>query len=60
MRPIGLHIESGWADAERKKLREDQVRSLVGAPSLEESEKCVCGKQLEDCNDAYEHMTHGC
>jgi hypothetical protein len=59
MLPIGLHIESGWADAERK-LREDQVRSLVGAPTLEESKQCVCGEQLEDCKDAYEHMTHGC
>ena len=22
-------------------------------------EKCVCGKRVEDCNESYDHMTHG-
>lgn len=26
---------------------------------LEENELCICGETLEECPDAYEHMTHG-
>lgn len=44
---------------EPPKLTEDQVRSLVGAPSVLESETCECGKSLNNCPEAYEHMTHG-
>lgn len=40
-------------------LSEDQVRSIVGAPSIEESETCACGDKLEECKDSYDHMTHG-
>jgi len=40
-------------------LTEAQVRSLVGAPSQEESETCMCGKKLNECDESYEHMTHG-
>ena len=40
-------------------LSEDHVRSIVGAPSIEESETCACGDKLEECKDSYEHMTHG-
>ena len=25
----------------------------------ENPEKCVCGKRVEDCNESYDHMTHG-
>ena len=42
-----------------KQLTEDQVRAIVGAPSVQESETCLCGKELNTCPDAYEHMTHG-
>jgi hypothetical protein len=42
-----------------KPLTEDQVRSIVGAPSLDEEQYCTCGKLHEDCPDNYEHMTHG-
>ena len=38
---------------------EDQVRSAVGAPSIEEEGTCMCGEKLDKCPDAYEHMTHG-
>ena len=42
-----------------KPLTEDQVRSIVGAPSLDEEQYCTCGKLHDDCPDNYEHMTHG-
>lgn len=38
---------------------EDQIRSAVGAPSIEEESTCMCGEKLDICPDAYEHMTHG-
>ena len=38
---------------------EDQIRSAVGAPSIEEEGTCMCGEKLDICPDAYEHMTHG-
>lgn len=40
-------------------LTEDKVRDIVGAPSIEESETCECGKKLDQCKNSYEHMTHG-
>lgn len=41
-------------------LTEDQVRDIVGAPSVAEDAMCMCGILINDCNDSYEHMTHGC
>ena len=38
---------------------EDQIRDAVGAPTREEEEHCMCGKKLENCDEGYEHMTHG-
>lgn len=40
-------------------LSESQVRAMVGAPDIEEESKCICGKDLEECEDAYSHMTQG-
>lgn len=40
-------------------LTEDQVRSMCGAPTIEEEELCSCGDPLDTCPDSYEHMTHG-
>lgn len=40
-------------------MTESELRDLVGAPSIEESETCTCGAPLEGCPDNYEHMTHG-
>lgn len=42
------------------KCTEDQIRSIVGAPSIAEDEMCMCGILVNDCPDSYEHMTHGC
>ena len=42
-----------------QRYTEDQIRSMVGAPSIKESEKCACGDDLSTCPDSYEHMTHG-
>ena len=38
---------------------EAEIRDLVGAPTVLESEYCVCGELLNICKHAYEHMTHG-
>lgn len=40
-------------------LTEDQIRSMVGAPTREEEETCMCGDPIATCPDSYEHMTHG-
>ena len=42
------------------KCSEDQIRSIVGAPSIEEESLCMCGEAIDSCPDAYEHMTQGC
>ena len=39
---------------------EDQIRSIVGAPSVAEDAMCMCGSLINDCEQSYEHMTHGC
>jgi hypothetical protein len=39
---------------------EDQIRALVGAPSIEESQTCICGSPLKECSECYEHMSSGC
>jgi len=44
---------------EGEDLSESQMRSLIGAPSREEEEYCICGDKLVDCKDGYEHMTSG-
>lgn len=38
---------------------EDQIRSIVGAPSVEDESICMCGESIDSCPDAYDHMTHG-
>lgn len=43
-----------------KPLSEAEIRDMVGAPTREEEEHCICGDRLVDCKDGYEHMTHGC
>lgn len=40
-------------------LTEDQIRSMVGAPSREEEEYCICGDKIDECKDAYVHMSSG-
>ena len=40
-------------------LTEDQIRDMVGAPTREEEEYCMCGKKIVNCKESYEHMTHG-
>ena len=43
-----------------KTFNEEVVRSIVGAPTVEESERCICGLELSDSNpDCYSHMTQG-
>jgi len=44
---------------EGEALSEGQIRSLMGAPTIEESETCMCGLKLDKCPDSYGHMTHG-
>ena len=33
---------------------------MVGAPSIEESDECLCGKNINECDEAYVHITSGC
>ena len=40
-------------------LSEAQIRDLVGAPTKEEQETCMCGDPVDTCPDAYSHMTQG-
>ena len=40
-------------------LTEDQVRAMVGAPTREEEEYCICGDKIDECKDAYVHMSSG-
>jgi|TARA_B110000858_G_scaffold98979_1_gene113821 hypothetical protein len=36
------------------------VRDVVGAPTREEEEHCICGARLDNSTpDCYEHMTKG-
>ena len=30
------------------------------APDPEDESVCLCGKQIDDCEEAYEHITSGC
>ena len=53
-----LLAKQSIVDGEQK-LTEDQVRSMMGAPSKEEDDTCMCGDRIDTCPDAYEHMTHG-
>ena len=54
-----MNLEQVIASLVGVTLAEDQVRSIVGAPSIEESETCSCGDRLEECKDSYVHMTSG-
>ena len=53
-----LLAEQSIVDGEQT-LTEDQVRSMMGAPTREEEEYCICGDKIEDCPDGYVHMTSG-
>jgi len=39
---------------------ESEIRDLVGAPTREEEDYCICGELIEQCKDGYVHMTSGC
>lgn len=45
---------------EGEALSEAQWRSLMGAPSIEEENTCLCGEPVDECPDAYVHVTSGC
>ena len=53
-----LLAECSVRDGEQR-FTEAQIRSMVGAPSIEEDELCLCGDKLNECDDSYSHMTHG-
>jgi hypothetical protein len=53
-----LLAKQSIVDGEQK-LTEDQVRSMMGAPSREEEEICTCGDPIDTCPDSYVHMTQG-
>ena len=53
-----LLAECSIRDGEQR-YTEDQIRSMVGAPSKEEEELCTCGESLKSCPESYVHMTSG-
>tara|TARA_A200000113_G_scaffold223081_1_gene237930 strand:- start:2632 stop:2964 length:333 start_codon:yes stop_codon:yes gene_type:complete len=55
---IKLLAEQSVRDGEQR-YTEAQIRDMVGAPTIEEEETCICGEPLEDCPEGYEHMTMG-
>lgn len=56
---IRLLAEQSIRDGEQR-YTEDQIRSMVGAPTTEESTTCVCGKSLDEFDpDCYGHMSQG-
>ena len=56
---IRLLAEQSIRDGEQR-YTEDQIRAMVGAPSVEESKHCVCGKSLDEFDsDCYTHMAKG-
>jgi len=54
-----MRIWSEFAEEGLNKYDESQIRAMVGAPTQEEESKCICGKDIEKCEDAYSHMTQG-
>lgn len=42
-----------------QRYTEDQIRAMVGAPTQEEENTCMCGEPINECDDAYSHMSHG-
>ena len=64
--PHGLEFKENIMNLEqiiksliKETLTEEQVRDIVGAPTLEESITCVCGERLDECEESYEHMSSG-
>ena len=56
---IRLLAEQSIRDGEQR-YTEDQIRAMVGAPSVEESTRCICGKSLDEFDpDCYVHMSQG-
>lgn len=56
---IRLLAEQSIRDGEQR-YTEDQIRAMVGAPTVEESTTCVCGKSLDEFDpECYVHMSRG-
>jgi len=53
-----LLAECSVRDGEQRYTEAD-IRAMVGAPTREEEEYCICGDKLVDCEDSYVHMTSG-
>jgi len=55
---VSLLAECSVRDGEQRYTKA-QIRDMVGAPTIEEEETCMCGELINECDDAYSHMTHG-
>ena len=54
-----LLAEQSIRDGEQR-YTEEQIRAMVGAPTIEESEHCICGEPLDSSHmGCYEHMSSG-
>ena len=51
--------EQSIRDGEHR-YTEDQIRDMMGAPTVEESKTCICGKSLDEFDpECYSHMAKG-
>ena len=51
--------EQSIRDGEQR-YSEEQIRAIVGAPSIEEADTCLCGRSLSNFNpECYIHMSKG-
>lgn len=58
-KPEEILAKQSVRDGEQR-YTEAQIRDLVGAPSIEEEDECLCGNKIKDCDEAYVHITSGC
>jgi len=43
-----------------QRYTESQIRDMVGAPTIEESQHCICGEPLDSSHQScYDHMANG-
>jgi hypothetical protein len=58
-KPEEILAKQSVRDGEQR-YTESQIRDMVGAPSIEELDECLCGKNINECDEAYVHVTSGC
>lgn len=60
--PVGENVTvTGFVKSQSKGKYHAGFETILNRIKIEgeNTEQCVCGKRLEDCNESYDHMTHG-